>query len=296
MVTENRGLSEHAFAPVSLYFKLREQETADLEIISEAAIAWVETLRAIAQAIEPDSDIKVELVNVDQSSALYNTLVDWYERALEPHAERLARGWDRQPRSRKLIVGLAAFAVTAAYPTYHTAFGDEYGEADRERMKRIEEQTRNHPAVRTARNKFYRIVEREPSVVAVGIKEAPASDPIVIVESGSFPHDDGLFTVEEDVQERVTQAVLEVVLVKPALVHTPRSWTFKPDGLPEFDAVMRDARVLHAIRSKGFPADFREGVRMTIRIEVKEAMVDGQWRLIRGGRSVMRVIDPKVGS
>ncbi|WP_129792590.1 hypothetical protein [Sphingosinicella sp. CPCC 101087] len=278
---------------LSLYFKLKEQETADLEIISAAAIAWVETLRAVAQAIDPESDVKVELVDVDQSSAIFNTLVDWFERNVDPHLERIARGYDRQPRSRKLLLALALFTITTAYPTYDVYFGDTFTEEDREMLRRIEEQTRHHPAVVTARSKFYRTVEREPAVVGVGIKEKPKDEPIVFLDRKSFPYDDGLFTVEEDTPARVTQTVLEVVLVKPALVHTPRSWTFKPDGLPEFDAVMRDARVLHAIQTKGFPEQMREGIRMTIRIETREVLEDGRWRLMRGGRSVMRVIDPK---
>jgi hypothetical protein len=279
---------------VSLYFKLEEAQSADLEIIAEAAIAWVETLRAIAQAVDPESDVKVELINVDQSSAIFNTLVDWFERVVEPQVDRIARGYDRQPRSRKLLLALALFTVTTAYPTYEAYFGDQFTEEDREMLKRIDERTRHNPAVTTARSKFFRIVERERTIEAVGIKETSKSDPIVLVESDSFDHSDELFSIDADVPQRVTQTVLEVTLVKPALVHTPRSWTFKPDGLPEFDAVMRDARVLHAIQTRGFPSQMREGVRMTIRMETSEILKDGQWRLVRAGRSVMRVIDPKI--
>lgn len=275
---------------VSLYFRLEDGHSADLEIIAEAAIAWVETLRAAAQAVFPESDVKVELVNVDQSSAIFNTLVDWFDR----NADQIARGYERQPRGRKLVLALSVFTITAAYPTYDVIFGDDFTAEDRLMLKRIEEQTRNNPAVRTARGKFYRIVERERVIQAVGIKEKPTSDPIVLKDSKSFEHDDGLFTVETDIPERVTQSVHEVVLVKPALVHTPRSWTFKPDGLPEFDAVMRDGKVLNAIQTRGFPEQMREGIRMTIRIETREVLVEGQWKLVRGGRSVMRVIDPKI--
>jgi hypothetical protein len=275
---------------ISLYFKLKKERSADLEIISEAAIAWVETLRAIAQAVDPESDVKVELINVDQSSAIFNTIVDWFDRNLD----RIALGYERQPRSRKLLLALAGFTITTAYPTYEAYFGDDFSEEDRAMLKRIDEHTRHNPAVTTARSKFFRIVERERVIEAVGIKEAPRGEPLVLVDSDSFEHDEGVFSIDADEPERVTQTVLEVVLVKPALVHTPRSWTFKPDGLPEFDAVMRDAKVLNAIRTKGFPSQMREGVRMTIRIEVHEVLIDGQWKLIRGGRSVMRVIDPKI--
>lgn len=272
---------------LSLKFDLVEGRTADLEIISAAAIAWVEALRAAAQSVEPQTDIKIKLVNVDQSSAIYNVLGHWFDRATE--------AYERAPRRQKLIRALAIFAIFTAYPTYDVMFGTQFDEEDRERMKRIEAAVTKNVAVETARRKFFRTVEREPAVTAVSLKETPDGPPLVLIKSDAFAEAGGLFAIEsEEVQERVTQTVLEVVLVKPALVHTPRSWTFKPDGLAEFEAVMRDARVLQAIQEKGFPSQMREGVQMTIRVEAREVLVGGQWKLVRGGRSVLRVISPKV--
>lgn len=90
--------------------------------------------------------------------------------------------------------------------------------------------------------------------------------------------------------------MIDVVLVKPTLVHTPRAWTFKPEGLPEFDAVMRDPLVLQAIQEQGLPERLREGIPMTVRLEVREVLVEGQWKLVRGGRSVTKVLHPEIGS
>lgn len=282
---------------LGLYFQLREGEKADLEIISSAAIAWVETLRATARAIDPDADIRVELLDADEGSLQFNTLIDWFEKNIERRLERLERGGKRLPRTRKLALALAIFVVTTGVPTYLQYFTDPaFTDEDRATMARIEEALKSDVAVQTAKRKFYRTLEREPSVTAVGVKEAKKSEPLFMVPSGSFPEAGGLWVVEDDgALEQITSPVMEVTLVKPALVHTPRSWTFKPDGLPEFDAVMRDALVLQAIQDKGFPAQMREGVRMTIRLEVREVLEDGQWRLAkRGGRSVMRVISPKL--
>jgi hypothetical protein len=280
---------------LGLYFRLREGEKADLEIISSAAIAWVETLRATAQALDPDADIRVELVDADESSLLFNTIVSWLEKNVERRLERLGRGGKRLPRTRKLALALAIFLVSTGYPTYLEYFSDaDFTDEDRAQMKRIEEKLDADIAVQTAKRKFFRTLEREPSVVAVGIKERGDAEPIFMIPSDQFPEGAGLWSVEEGIQEQITHPVLEVVLVKPALVHTPRTWTFKPDGLPEFDAVMRDAKVLQAIQDKGFPEQMREGIRMTIRLEVREVLVDGQWKLVRGGRSVIRVISPRL--
>jgi hypothetical protein len=281
---------------LSLYFQLKEGQKADLEIISSAAIAWVETLRATAKALDPESDIRVELVDADESSLIFNTLIEWFEKHVESRLERLDRGGQRLPRTKKLALAFAIYVGTTGADRIIDALeGPDYTEEDRERAKRIEEKLDNDVAIQTARRKFYRTLEREPAVVGVGIREEPRSDPMFVIQSVDFPEAGGLWVLEEDgPKEQISQPVLEVTLVKPALVHTPRSWTFKPDGLPEFDAVMRDAKVLRAIKDKRFPAEFGEGVRMTLRLEVREVYVDGQWKLQRGGRSVTRVISPKI--
>lgn len=281
--------------PLGLYFRLKPGEKADLEIISSAAIAWVETLRATARAIDPNADIRVELIDADESSLIYNTLIEWFENHIEKRLERLERGGKRLPRTRRLALALAIFVVTTGIPTSLDYFGPpDFTDEDRETMKRIEAKVTADVAVQTAKRKFYRTLEREPRVLGVGVRDSPDSDPMFVVPSAVFSEAGGLWAPEDEgVLEQISQPVIEVTLVKPALVHTPRSWTFKPDGLPEFDAVMRDAKVLRAIEEKRFPVD-GEGIRMTVRLEVKEVFVDGQWKLVRGGRSVTRVISPKI--
>jgi hypothetical protein len=277
---------------LSLFFELAEGRKADLEIISAAAIAWVETLRAAARAIEPESDVKVELIDADEGSLIYNTVVDWFERNVEPKLERIQRGSGRLPRSKKLLLGFAPFLLVTAVPTYDHYFRDgQFTDSDRDMLKRIEHDI----TVEAARRKFYRTLEREPAITAVGVKEHRGDEPLALVPSSAFPEAGGLWAIEHDGdQVQITNPVLEVVLVKPALVHTPRAWTFKPQGLPEFDAVMRDPVILRAIQSGGLPVRLQEGIPMTIRLEVREVLVDGQWKLTRGGRSVIRVISPKM--
>ncbi|OYX72940.1 MAG: hypothetical protein B7Y81_04270 [Caulobacter sp. 32-67-35] len=81
------------------------------------------------------------------------------------------------------------------------------------------------------------------------------------------------------------------MLVRPTLTHTQRPWTFKVEGLPEFEAIMRDPVVLEAIGSGNY-MEMREGIPMRLRLEVKEELVDGEWKVQRGGRSVVRVLAP----
>lgn len=281
---------------LSLYFQLANGQKADLEVVASAAIAWVESLRAVAQSVDANSDVKVELVDAEEGSLVFNTIIAWFDRTIGDKLERVHDGFHAMPRGRKLALALALFIIVTGYPTAHFYLGDDLTDEDRALLEEIVEQVRGDPAVETAKRKFFRTVEREPAITAVGIKEHSDDRPLVMIGSEHFAEAGGLWSeAEEDAQERVVTHVLDVVLVKPALVHTPRSWTFKPEGLPEFDAVMRDGVVLQAIRDSGFPERLREGIPMTIRIEAREVLVNGQWRAKHGGRSVMRVISPRIG-
>lgn len=283
---------------LSLYFRLKDDSVADLEILSASAIAWVEAMRAAARVIDPDSDIRVSLVDVDRSSAVYNTLIEWFERSVEPGLETFEKGFGRAHRSKRLLLAVVPFLVVTGVPTYDFYFGDggifDSDEEAPEDQQAVVQKVRSDPGFETAQRKLFRTMEREPKITGVGIKERPEAEPLILVPSDQFAEAGGLWTIEDDGdQVQVTTNVLEVVLVKPALVHTPRAWTFKPHGLPEFDAVMRDPVVLRAME-EGLPERMREGIPMTVRIQTREVLREGQWKLVRGGRSVIRVISPKI--
>ena len=118
---------------------------------------------------------------------------------------------------------------------------------------------------------------------------------IITVPSSDFARRSGLWEVEDDEQERTLRPIIDVTLISPVLVGNPRSWKFKPEGLPEFSAVMRDQQFLDALEQNDVRERLRTGIRMTVRLEVKEVKVRGEWQVKkRGGRSVTEVITPKV--
>jgi hypothetical protein len=278
---------------LSLYFKLKDGEKADLEVISSAALAWVETIRAAVKEIDPSADVRVELVDAEEGSLRFNTLIDWLGKKLEETDQRPSRRW----RVYRLFLAFIIFVPTVGIPTWDFYFGDdktELSEEDRALLKELVERAAVSHSVEAPRRRFYRTLERDRTIEGVGIAEGRDDPPAVMILSDRFAEMSGLWAPEEDIETtRTTRPVLEVILIRPALVHTPRSWTFKPDGLPEFDAVMRDPRVLNAIRSRGIQERMREGIPMTIRLEIRERrLADGTWHLVRGGRSVIEVISP----
>jgi hypothetical protein len=278
---------------LSLYFQLRAGEKADLEVVASAALAWVEGLRASARALDPEAEVRVEIVNADESSLIVNAVLKWFENNVEARLERIDRGGQKLPRTKKLAIALGAFLVFTAPQTYDFYFGDdEFTVEDREKLNELVELVKNNVEVEAARQRFYRAIEQEPAITGVGLKEQSGSAPLILVPNTLFAEGGGLWEQEDEaIPERITRPVVDVTLVKPALVHTARAWTFKPDGLPEFEAVMRDPEILEAMRT-GLPQNMREGIQLRVRLEVKEVQVDGQWKLVRGGRSVTKVIGP----
>jgi hypothetical protein len=279
---------------VSLHFKLKPGEKADLEVVAAAAIAWVEALRAAAREIAPDDEIRVELIDADESSLILNTALDWVEKQIK----KIQDGRRRHKRTEKLALALAVFLIFTAGPTWDFYFGDhktELSDKDRHLLEGILEKLKKSPNLDAPRRKFFRTLERDASIIGVGFSESAHEAPIEIIPANRFAELGGLWMPEEDApHEQTTRPLLDVILIRPALVSKPRSWTFKPEGLPEFDATMKDMRFLKAISDGKMQERLREGIPMTIRLEVKEKMVNGVLKLTNRGRIVTEVVSPKI--
>jgi hypothetical protein len=290
---------------ISLYFTLKPGEKADLEVIAIAALEWLESARAAARDIDPSAQIHVELVDADESSLRLNTILNWVESQLE----KVEKGSGRYPRLKKLAIAIAIFVPTTGVETYRTYFGPQHevllNEGDRKLIEENSrmlhefiERTQKNPDVSIRRQKFFKALERDPSITGAGISEGPKIAPIVMIPSDQFAEKGGLWAAVEtdhEPDERTIYPVVDVTLVSATLLPIPRPWRFRPDGLPEFNATMRDERFLAALEADHVKERLRTGIRMTLRLAVKEMRVGGVWvAKPRGRRSVVEVIAPKV--
>jgi hypothetical protein len=284
---------------ISLYFGLREGQKADLEVVATATLEWAAAVRAAALEIDPEAQIRIEFVDADESSLRLNAILDW----LETQLESIQGGAGRYPRLRKLAIALAIFVPTVGIPTYDFYFGDKsvsLSQEDRRLLNELLERTKDNPEVKARKQKFFRTLERDKSITSAGVAEGKKDRPIISVPADQFAEHGGLWAIvdDDDRQERTTYPVVDVVLIAPVLVPSPRSWRFQPPGLPEFNAIMRDKRflaaLLHAHVQERLRIGIRIGIPMTLRLAVTETKVDGIWQQKKGGRSVVEVISPKV--
>lgn len=279
---------------LSLYFKLSESEKADLEVVAAAALHWVGALKAAAEAIEPGAKIRVELVDAEEGSLRLNTVLQF----LEDHLARIQDGSGKYPRLRALALALVVFAATTLAQKGLDAFSEppiaSLSEEDRNLLRELLERTIKSPGVGEESRKFFRTLERDRSITDVGVAEERTAPPVLTVPRNQFPERGGLWRPEEQVEERTQYPVLDVTLVSPVLVAAPRSWTFQPEGLPAFKAIMKDRSFLDALQEDHVRERLRVGIPMTIRLQVIEQKKDGAWVIKRKGRSVVEVISPRV--
>ena len=281
---------------VSLYFDLQKGERADLEVLAEAAIHWIATIRETANAIDPNIKVRVEIVDADEGSIKFNTVFKWVEEKLE----NFESGSSEYPRLRKLALALSIFLLGVAADKVVDQIIEspsrlELSDEDRERLDELLKRSKGKPEIETPKRKFFKTIERDRGIVSVGVSEGPDMDLIASVPRSQFAERSGLWAIMEDEDERTTSSILDVTLVSPVLINQPRSWRFQLEaGLPEFNAVMRDKNFLSALEKSYIQEQLRTHIQMTIRLEVREEKRGGAWVVPRGGRSVVEVIAPQV--
>lgn len=281
--------------PLCLYLDLKPGEKADLEVVAQAALHWVSGLRTAATAIDPNAQIRIELLDASDGSLSLNTFLSWAESQLA----QIEKGAKRYPRLLGLAVALALFVADDVGQHYLDQYlwGDpviSLSDEDRALLRELIGTAAKAPEVQSQSRRFFKSLEHDPSIAGVGVSEQRGVRPATIIPSTEFAQRGGLWAIEEDEKERTLRPVLDVTLISPVLLSRPRAWTFRPEGLPEFTATMKDRRFLAALDDDHVRERLRTGIPMTIRLEVKEKKVDGDWVPQRKGRSVTEVISPKV--
>lgn len=288
---------------LSFYVAVRDNEFADLEVVSAAAIQWAQAARAAARVIDPDQEYRVTLVAAERGSSKWLARIE--SSAINRGLQRVERGWKASPVVVRAAIGLAIVWPTTIKPSLDYWSGviqeqlDALGLTAEEKTKAESDAERaaSSPTVTGPKQQMYRTLQRDPKITGVG-SGVPTSDewrPPLIVPSNQFAEADGLFRQDSDTADRVVSNTMDVTLVSPRLEGVPRSWIFRQEGLPPFRATMRDETFLAAMERSAVKEQLRTKIPMTIRVETRQKLVNGEWRDVPRGRSVAEVIEPKAG-
>lgn len=282
---------------VGLYIALKPNEFVDLEVAASAAIAWCRTLKAASSAIESGYDYRVQLVEAKAGSSRWLAKIE--RSKINQFAKDTKAGFEKVPLILKLAAGLAVGAVVTGGPTLDFYFGDEgFTPKQLEQLQECQRRVAEDREVQAHRREIFRELLRDPNVTGLGSGLASGEDwkPAALIPANQFAEAEGLFAIQEpnkSTGERTLYQTLDVILVTPQLENAHRVWTFRQEGLPgRFSAVMRDARFLAALEASSIEERLRLNIPMRIRLEIKEILVDGEWRVKRKGRSILEVLAP----
>lgn len=283
---------------LSFYIDTAPGELADLEVAAAAAIKWAQALKAAANALNPDCDYRVSLVEAKSGSANWIAKVE--QSAPNRALKRIERGWKKVPLIMRLGIGLAVVVPTTAKPTIDYWLGDDgFSDTQKAELEAIYKKIAEQPAVKAGRQSVYKEAQRDPKIAGLGtgIPEGDNWKPKNTIPANQFAEAEGLFEPQqaEEPEERVVIQELDVILVTPRLENARRAWTFRQEGIPgSFNAEMDDANFLAALDRSGVHETLRANIPMSIRLEIKQERIDGEWKVKRRGRRVVEVISPVV--
>lgn len=281
---------------VSLYFDLRPEKIIDLEVAARAAIEWSQAIKAASTAVDPSYEYRVGLIAAEPGSSKWLAKIE--RSRVNQAAKDIKQGFESIPLIMRLGVGLVVAIPTTIVPTYEHYFGDGgFTETQKAELDEIVRKASESPDVQEHQKSMYREVQKDPNITGVGGGVPTSKDwrPDFMLPASQFAEADGLFRAKELVgdEERTFFKTLDVVLVTPRLENAKRTWTFRQEGIPgTFGAIMADPEFLSALDSNKIRERFRLNIPMTIKLEIKEVKVDGEWRVKRRGRSVVKVISP----
>lgn len=296
---ESSVLERGIQTPVSLYFDLEPQTSADLEVVAQASIAWVQALREIAYIVDPSVELAVEIVDGDEGSLWINTILKLGEKTVR----KIEKGGRKYPRLNALAKALAIVVIMTPLnvtaeevwkKVVHEA--PEAAKLDPQDKKEIIDSIVKalKPDVAAHQKRaFFSAVVRDRKVRAVGVGSTSRTKPSAVVKASAVKAFlDAPIASGDDEDTRSWVDTLDVTLVSPVLENSERSWRFLAPGMPEFGAKMKDREFLDAIEHGEIHEELRQGIEMTIVIRFTARRRRGIWKTV--DRSVIEVKRPSL--
>jgi hypothetical protein len=280
---------------IVLHFEIAPGQFPDTRVIAQALLKWVILIEEAARAIDPADKVELAIIGNDRGSLRFPQIIKFAERSIE----NVDIAWSEYPYLKKAVLGSAHVFATgivgglisvSMMPDVQKV---EIVESDKPVVEEMEKRVADSESVRAANREFYRVIERERSITAVGVAPDRESKPYIMVPREEFQTRSGLWEIDEDVQrEQVKVDVWDVVLLKAPFSHKQLRWQFSRDGL-SFSAVMQDANFLAAVKDGRVPINLQEGVIMRIEVEYLEKLEGQVWVADPRSRRVVRVLQPQ---
>jgi len=272
----------------TLRFELEASRSPDADHVADALKAWVEIVRTAGSVIDPDSEIRVELVAVQPGSQKFLLAL----KKAEEFADNVTKGASDYPLLSKAAMALGALVGGTLISNAVTP-DPRIPEDQMDVFVGLQNELRESNELERQSQRFYGILQEEPAIAGIEVLRGPEQTPFYRVPRREFSERSGMWGPEAQVvyEPRSRTARWKVTLIKAVFVPKPRRWTFSRDGL-EFSATMEDPRVLEAIRNRNLPIKIAEGVSMEVEVTYREEYDGKAWVPIAESRRVTKLLKP----
>jgi hypothetical protein len=281
---------------LSLYLDLQDGRKADLEVLARASLAWAAAIRGMAAGMDPMSEVRIDVVDGTEGSFSLNAVVRFVRSAIPSRTATKALVMAVLLWMSEKGVEWTYEQVLDAVKDHVLSRGEQVPDDQTRQMAREAHSALKSSGAEQPRKQFYREIERDDAIEAVGATDKPGARPATLVPRSEFARRAGDRDVSNDPDEtkRTVTSELDVILISPVLKDAERSWRFQHGALPEFGATMKDHDFLDALRAGRIGVPLKPGIRMRIELKSREEMVGGVWEV--QDRSVTRVLSPTDGS
>lgn len=284
-----------ASAPISLYLDLEEGESANIEVVARAALAWAAAIKELAFVVDPAMDIQVELISGTEGSLGLNACI-----------KAVSKVTGKYPKLATVVItSLTWFALETGAYTYEKVLDwltganapaavskmtpDEIKEIAKEVVKAQEGEVAAQP-----RKQVFQELSQDRSIKGVGSTQELGRRPSFIIPRADFSAMGGqsVISSEQEAKKRTESSRMVVTLISPTLKDAERRWRFQSGSLPEFGATMKDHEFLTAIVTGRVAIPLRAGIEMEVELETKQELVGDLWTVKE--RNITKVYRPGV--
>ena len=278
---------------ISLYFDLEQGQTANLEVVAKAALAWNAMIKDYAAAFAPElGPIQVDFFDATASSARLNNLLK-------------AAGEGDPKALLALAGGIVLFFAMGAAVHLQEDFGSgllekmghrDYVDISPESIDQIADKVVDKVLLERAEKQRRHVVQessKDPFVKGVGATLLRVGRPSLLIPRSEF------HTLGDEGQKPVSGVVprvdldLPVILLRPNLKEDSDGlWRFWNEAEGEFSAKIADEEFVEALRQRRSGIEMGFGIQMRVDLLTREEQVDGVWQV--KDRTVKRVVWPPI--
>lgn len=271
-----------AEAPISLYLDLEPGETADLEVVARAALAFASAVRETAFIFDPSIKVRVELESGTEGSLSLNTIIKTLrERAAE-----------RPILAAIIMATLGWFGNYTATEIADALRGPDSVNLTDEQVQELVDKVVAAVDGRVAApqvQQVYRELERDPAIRGVGATTSKGDVPREIIPREEFAirSESRLLPMPEDGKRRPRVEKVRVIIVSPVLKVSNHVWRFQ-SAEGEFNARIKDMVFLGRLVAGDITLPMKGGVGLDVVLETIEEFQSGVWVPVE--RSILEVL------